>query len=238
MPPFRHVCLALLLSWAGASLAHDVPNMTVEADFARNRAFTLKINFDPRLFLSDQPTTLPPVPASWYQDQSDTERAKTHEDALAYLRKNLKLRFGEETPPLPKLDILAINGADSKPLTDETTEVHLLATGRGIIPGSAKAFSLRLGRAANAAIILVTRVEGQDATLAVTFPGETSQEFPLTGVRSLDEVLGAAGGSAHPPRSTAYPWMLRGGILLLLLITWLIFRRKWKSRQPAWIRRR
>eukprot|EP01031_Cornospumella_fuschlensis_P020674 gene20674-25346_t len=115
--PVRSLSLLLLcLACAGIVSAHQVPSMTVEADFAIARGFVLKINFDPRLFLSEQPTSLPPVPASWYQDQSEAERAKTHEDALAYLRKNLELQFGAETMALPELKLEPIDGADNTAL--------------------------------------------------------------------------------------------------------------------------
>ena len=214
---------------AGQLWAHQVPSMTMEADFATNRGFSVKINFDPRLFLSEQPTSLPPVPGSWYREQTEAERAKTHADALAYLKKNVELVFGSETMPLPAMKLEAIDGATNEPFTDATEEVHLLASGRSVIPGSAQEFSVRLGRGANVSLILLNRVEGQkEAVPRVVFANETSQAFPLTGVRSLDEMVGSYSGSSGSGAKgdATSPWMMRGVLVLALLVIWLLFLRK------------
>lgn len=237
MPVFRlsPSILAFGLCLASASLvsAHQVPSMTMEADFAVNRGFTLRINLDPRLFLSDEPTTLPPVPASWYREQTEAERTKTHEDALAYLGKNLTLQFGGETLPLPPLKIEVIDGADNTPFKPETAEVHLLASGRSVIPGSGGEFRVSLGREANVSLILLSRVEGQkDPVPRVVFPGETSQAFPLVGVKSLDDLVARFTESAKSESPPFSPWIMRGVILLALMVVWMLFLKKPASRAP------
>ncbi|MDZ4290161.1 MAG: hypothetical protein U0984_19500 [Prosthecobacter sp.] len=213
--------------------------MTVETDFAINRGFTLKVNFDPRLFLSNQPTALPPVPGSWYREQSETERATTHENALAYLRKNLELRFGDEPMPLPQLKLEAIDGSDNTPLKPETAEVHLLATGRSVIPGSGSDFRLSLGRDANVSLILLSRIEGgKDASPRVVFPGETSQAFSLFGVKSLDEIVSRFSASGKSEPAPYSPWMMRAVIVVTLIVIWLLFMRKRASQALPDRRRR
>ena len=66
----------LALAMPGAAWAHVVPNMTVEADFAADGVYTLSINVDPRTFLAADPTTLPPVPGSWYREQTPEQLAR------------------------------------------------------------------------------------------------------------------------------------------------------------------
>jgi hypothetical protein len=230
MPALGHLLRNLLLGclvMAGSAAAHQVPSMTIEAAFARDRSFVLRINFDPRLFLSDQPATLPPVPAAWYLDQSPAEVQRTIEDARTYLRKNLQWQFGSETIALPELEILPINGANNQPLTPVTEEVHLLASGRSVIPVSGGEFKLGLGREANVGLILLNRMEGQkDPTPAVIFPGETSQPFKLVGVMSLEEALARLSPSETRKTAVSVPWLLRGAVSLLVLVVWIVSRRK------------
>src|SRR5687768_5946868 len=89
-------CLAL----SAVARAHQVPNMTIEAEFAADGGFTLRINLDPRVFLSDQPTTLPPVPALWYQEQTPAQLEETRQMAKAYLDANVIIQFGAQAVPL------------------------------------------------------------------------------------------------------------------------------------------
>jgi hypothetical protein len=232
------IIFASLSLGAPIAPAHQVPNMTVEADFARNRSFELRINLDPRVVLSDQPTSLPPVPANWFFGLTETERTQMLEDVRGYLRKNVELVFGQETLSLPSLEITAIDGADNMPLRQETMEVHLLAAGKGIIPGSAAPFSVRVGKDANVSMILLNRMEGQgEPALRVIFPGETSQEFALTGVRPLDEMVG--GGSKKGVEAFPFAQLfMQGAILVALIVTWLVFKIRWQGKQARWLRRR
>jgi hypothetical protein len=80
-------------------------------------------------------------------------------------------------------------------------------------------------------------VEGQEEpSLRVIFPGEVSQPFELTGVRTLDDMLGQSSGPKDAPKDAVLPWMIRGVVALLLLVTWLIFRNQWRT--PLLKRRR
>ena len=67
----------LFLPHVAGLMAHQVPSLTVEALFSADRSYTLRINVDPRLFISDQPSSLPPVPIEWYRDQKPEELAAT-----------------------------------------------------------------------------------------------------------------------------------------------------------------
>jgi alpha-mannosidase len=77
----------LVLAVLGLPLeAHQIPSLSVEALFSKDRTYLVRINVDPRLFLSAQPSSLPPVPVEWFRDQSDAEKKKTFETAEAYLK--------------------------------------------------------------------------------------------------------------------------------------------------------
>ena len=51
--------IIFLIAAAVEAVAHQIPSLTVEAEFRTDRAFTLRVNVDPRLFLSDRPSELP-----------------------------------------------------------------------------------------------------------------------------------------------------------------------------------
>jgi hypothetical protein len=182
--------------WAGAVLAaswcvaegahaHVVPNMTVEADFSLAGSYTLRINVDPRTFLATDPTTLPPVPGSWYREQTPEQVAATHEKAQQYLRSALGLLFNNEKVPLPDCQLQAMDGADNTPLNPDTQEVHLLATVQGRPPEGATTFRLDFAKDANTSMILLLSHEGRaEPRPQVVFPGEVSRPFQLTGATS------------------------------------------------------
>ncbi len=172
--------IALVLSTAAAR-AHVVPNMTIEADFAKDRSYTLRINLDPRVFLSDQPTSLPPVSADWYLSQTEAQKAETYAKATAYLEANLGLSFDGQTAPLPSCEFVALDGATYEAVKPETEETHLLATAKALVPEKAGGFSLAFGREANVSLILINGEEGiEERKPQVIFPGETSRPFKLT----------------------------------------------------------
>ncbi|MEZ5384524.1 MAG: hypothetical protein R3F13_03305 [Prosthecobacter sp.] len=191
----------LLLALAGVAEAHVVPSMTVEAGFSEGGEYSLKINVDPRTFLAPDPTTLPPVPASWYREQSPEQIAATHERAQAYLAEALGLLFDGEKVPLPRCRIEAINGEDNTPLSEETRELHLLATVTGPIPdAAATTFQIDYSKTANTSLILLHSKAGKtDLRPQVLFPGEISRAFQLE-VHEKKPVLPVA-----PPTQAASP---------------------------------
>lgn len=148
--------------------------------FSTDRSYVLRINVDPRLFLSDQPTTLPPVPIEWYRDQTPADLAQTERLAGEYLRRALKLQFGDESLPLPKCAFTPMDGATNMPVGAETKEVHLLAEAQGKTPENENTFQLLLTREANTSMILLNSFDGQmERRPNAVFPGESSRPFLL-----------------------------------------------------------
>lgn len=160
--------------------AHQVPSLSVEGSFSKDRSFEITINLDPRLFLSDQPSSLPPVPIEWFRDQSAEEREKTFADATAYLKKALQLEFDGQVFPLSEYTHRAMDGATNQEVADDTKEVHLLAVSKGGVPPDAKSSRVVLAQNAGVSMILMCSFEGEmDKKPSVVFPGESSREFVL-----------------------------------------------------------
>lgn len=192
----------VLLLQAGA---HVVPNMTIEAEFTRDRHYRLRINLDPRVFLSDQPTSLPPITADWYLNQTDSQKQATHAQALEYLKENLGLTFDEQKVLLPNCEFLALDGATLEPVKEDTTETHLLATTSVEVPAGAKSFVLTFGRAANVSLILINSTEGvEERKPQVIFPGENSRPFILPEAPAVAQsVAASAGGKPSASKAPA-----------------------------------
>lgn len=209
----RRAVLVAVGAVVGLAQAHVVPNMTVEADFAPGGAYTLRINVDPRTFLATDPTTLPPVPGSWYRDQTPEQVAATHEKAQQYLHSALGLIFNDEKTPLPGCQIQAMDGADNTPLKPETQEVHLLATVEGLRPEGATTFQVSFAKDANTSMILLLSQQGRaEPRPQVVFPGEVSRPFQLATTAPV----------APPPRAapqTAAAAPASGGQVFLVLLS-------------------
>jgi hypothetical protein len=155
--------------------------MTIEADFDAQGHFKMKVNVDPRVIISDQPTTLPPVEAAWYLDQTPEQVKATYEKAVAYLNAQLKIQFGPNAWPLPQVSWQAMDGTTNLPLTAETKEVHLLATIKGSVPADQSTFALGFGQTAQVSLILLLKNPGlTEPKVMVLFPGETSRPFSVT----------------------------------------------------------
>ncbi len=215
-----------IVSLSGQAQAHVVPNTTMEADFSADGSYAVRINVDPRTFMAADPTTLPPVPASWYREQTPEEVAATHEKARAYLEACLRLVFSGDKAHLPKCEFQAINGDDNTPINAQSQEVHLLATGQGRVPEGASTFRLDFAKAANTSLILLTTQPGKAAPRAqVVFPGELSKEVVLRDAppaRPVPAVEPRLPSSSSPPPaadSMNQVWLgLVAGIALIALI--------------------
>ncbi len=211
------VCLAVL-ALAVSVGAHVVPNMTIEADFSDEGGYTLRISIDPRTFLATDPTTLPPVPASWYREQTPEQITATQRKACEYLDSAVGLVFGGRKSKLPACEIQAIDGSDNTPLTAATQEVHLLATAKGQVPGGAADFQLDFAKEANTTLILqASRAGVPDPRPQVVFPGEISRPFPLV-AKAPPAGIPLRTHSIHPTLARA-SLILTVAITLLLLIT-------------------
>jgi len=221
------VCL-LVLAVLGLPLeAHQIPSLSVEALFSKDRTYLVRINVDPRLFLSAQPSSLPPVPVEWFRDQSDAEKKKTFETAEAYLKKALQLKFGTELVPLPPSVFQPMDGATNQPMVESTQEAHLLAETRGKAPVGATTFEALLSQDAGVSMILLSSFEGEmEKRPNVVFPGESSRPFPL---RFVAETPSAPVISPVEPesRSSGFPLLALGlgALLLVLLVVGFLTRR-------------
>lgn len=220
----RAALAMLALAMPGAALAHVVPNMTVEADFAADGAYTLSINVDPRTFLAADPTTLPPVPGSWYRDQTPGQLDATHAKAREYLSRALGLLFGGQKTPLPHCAIQAIDGESNTPLTAETQEVHLLASAKGNVPTGAASFQIDFAKDANTTLILLPSHNGKAAPRPqVVFPGETSRAYPLEASAPAAKTALVPAPAAQPPAP-----LFSLGLIITLSITVVLLIVGWR----------
>lgn len=175
--------IALVLACPGFIGAHQVPSLTLEATFAPDGTATFALNLDPRLFLAEDPTTLPPVPAPWFRDQNDQERAETLASALAYVKSAITFFFDDQEAAALAWEFTPIDGATGEPFTDATAEVHFLAKSKTQCPDAAVASSIRLERSAKAAAVLLNKldqqVEQRERHPQILFPGESSRAFKV-----------------------------------------------------------
>ncbi len=200
--------LAALLC-AGSVQAHVVPNMTLEASFASDGSYSMTINVDPRTFMAADPTTLPPVPGSWYREQTPSQITATHQKAAEYLSRSLGLVFDGQKVLLPECVFQAIDGADNTPFDAETQEVHLLATTRGTVPAGAATFQVDFAKEANTTLILLATPPGSSTARArVVFAGETSPVMRLH----------PEGAAAPPVRQLASEPVPEGNPVWLMLV--------------------
>lgn len=206
--PLSRCTLILLLSsvFAGLAEAHTIPTLVVEAEFTAQRTATFKVNLDPRLFLADQPATLPPVPASWWFDQDEKSQTESRTKADSYINRILAFKVGD-TRIHGAWNISPIDSASAFPLGTDSAEVHLLAEFTGPLPNSEGPFALQVHQSCPVGLILVNSLEGQDQRKPQSlFAGETSVGFALP----------ARTQPAWQPPS--YRWLIILALPLFLLI--------------------
>lgn len=232
MPRFRpsHACLLALLICGGLAQAHQVPNMTVEATFEPAGKYELKVNLDPRVFLSDMPTSLPPVAAEWYLGQTEDQVRQTYDQATAHLKKHLEMRLGGQAVPFPEISWQAMDGATNQPLTRETVEAHLLGTIKGPVPAGRGTFGLAFAKEAVVSLILLLKTpEMPEPKVQVLFPGESSRDIPVPTepappAPALVKPPQPA-GAADQPRGAG--WLLAGSVAVAVLgCGWLVLTRR------------
>jgi hypothetical protein len=230
----RRLPLLAVLLLSGAPLwAHTVPTIEVEAEFTRERSVTLHVNVDARLFLAAQPTALPPVPASWWFDQSETERAKTMEQTRAYVAKTLSFTVGGKKFE-PIWNVVAIDSATVMPLAPGSAEAHLLCEYQGKIPDAPGGFQLRVAESCAVGVILLNSMEGDDQRAPqALFPGEDSRKFPLperVGEKGREK-LGATAESKGAASTPLWVWSIPAAVLLLACFGWRALK-KLRGPQP------
>jgi hypothetical protein len=215
-------CLILSLLACAISQAHQVPNMTIEATFEASGSFELKVNLDPRVFLSSIPTSLPPVASDWYLGQSPEQVKATFGQATEHLQKHVEVRFGGKTQPLAGMTFVAMDGATNQPVTAETAETHLLGTLRGTVPAGAGEFVLGFAREAQVSLILLLKTpEMAEPKVQVLFPGESSRALPVP-------TMSAAVIPPSAPQWRGIGWLgwLAGSAVVAVALGWLATRRK------------
>ncbi len=181
-PPPKLLIFSALIAWVwglgGPLQAHQVPNLVLEADFKSSGEAEFRLNLDPRLFLAEDPRSLPPVPAPWYRDQSEEEKKRTLADALAYVRAAVSLFFDQEAAGELTWEFEPIDGATGLTFDDNTAEVHLLARAKTRCPAASETCWLRLEMPAKAPVVLLNRLDEQDERQPqILFPGESSRPF-------------------------------------------------------------
>jgi hypothetical protein len=189
-------CLILLLLGAQVG-AHTVPSMVAEAEFNPAREVVLLVNLDPRLILTEQPSSVPPVPASWWFGQDEHARTNTLALAAAYVDAQLKFRVGtSEIHGTWKVQ--PVDGATVTPVTPSSAEVHLLVEHRGPLPEVPGDFKLTVAKSCAVPTLLVNAMAGAEQRQPqAVFPGESSRGFALPAL-----VPKAVTGSSGPLAET------------------------------------
>lgn len=173
-------CLILCFCACATVRAHQVPNMTIEATFEPSGSYELKVNLDPRVFLSSIPTSLPPVAADWYLEQSPEQVKATFAQATEHLQKHVLVCFSGQVQPLAGMTFVAMDGAMNLPVTTETAETHLLGTMSAEVPTGAEQFVLSFAREAQVSLILLLKTpEMAEPKVQVLFPGESSRAIQI-----------------------------------------------------------
>jgi hypothetical protein len=175
----RALLILIAVIFCGSLHAHTVPVVVIEAEFNANRQAVIKVNLDPRLFLSAQPTLLPPVPASWWFEQDVTAQESTRKAAAEYVQRTFAFTVGTAGVPA-EWKVEPIDSASAFPLGEASTETHLLVEHRGPLPTSAGDFKVAVGKECAVAVILLCSNAGdQERRPQSLFPGETSRPFVL-----------------------------------------------------------
>lgn len=217
--------LACILLFADHSTvhAHQVPNMTVEADFSEGGCYELRVNMDPRTFLSRKPTSLAPLDAAWYLEQSPEQRETTMKMAADMLRAQLRMWLGGSQVPLPEMSCQPLDGATNTPMREDTEELHLLATLRGMMPAGAGDFALEYAQEAQVSLILLIKTpDVPEPRVQVMFPGERSRPVKVPGSPAVVSSMPQPTTHADAKQAVQFTWLwwAAGAVPALLLLRW------------------
>ena len=188
--------VVFFLLWGAVLQAHTVPALNLETEVTSGgTTIRFLLNIDPRLFMSTTPTQLPPVTAQWYRDLSPEAKSGAEKAAADFITKSITLS-ADAHPLQPTWVFLPIDGADNTPMSEKTTELHLLADATLPLPEDSKTFLLRLSQQCPAALTMLSVVDGKAARRPqVLFPGEDSR--PLTWAEPV--AAAAVSTPAQPP---------------------------------------
>jgi hypothetical protein len=202
----RTLPILLAAAFCGSVRAHTVPVVVIEAEFSDTRQAVIKVNLDPRLFLTLQPTAVPPVPASWWFDQDEASQQNNRKAAADYVARTFAFTVGA-TPLAGEWKAEPIDSASAFPLGPASTEVHLLVEHRGALPASAGDFKVAVGKECAVAVILLCSNAGDPERRPQSlFPGESSRGFPLPALPPSEADMAAStateGGSGTTARES------------------------------------
>jgi hypothetical protein len=201
----RALLVVIAFACCGALRAHTVPVVVIEAEFSSTREAVIKVNLDPRLFLSKQPTAVPPVPASWWFEQDEAGKQKTRSAAAAYVERTFAFNVGA-TALKAGWKVEAIDSASAFPLGEASTEAHLLVEHHGPLPPNAGDFKLAVGKdCAVAVILLCSNIGDAERRPQSLFPGETSRAFPLPSPPEAVQQM----NHSQTPESSSIVWLAR-----------------------------
>ena len=224
---FRQAAALAFLGFMPTLDAHTVPTIVIEAEFGPQREAVLKVNLDPRLFLSPQPTSLPPVPASWWFDQNEEARSQTMAAARSYVDDHLAFLVGN-TSLTGTWSVQPIDSVSAFPLGEASAEVHLLAERRGPLPAVPGDFKVRVAKACAVPVILLNSLTAEENRRPQSlFPGESSRGFALPALK--EKVAPKPQGGWIPPLTV---WEV-ASMLLLAAVLWLTRRMLRRQRTKA-----
>jgi len=174
---------ALMLAWlvlTGSVYGHQIPSIQLEIDITSNGAHVLRLNIDPRLVISNTPASMPPVGVDWYREQTPEQVVETGSKTIAYIRKTLRFDYGSRASALD-WEVQPMDGVSNQPLSDSTTEVHLLAVASHFPSATEASLAVSLAADAAAALTIITLIDGAASQRAqVLFPGESSKPVTWT----------------------------------------------------------
>lgn len=172
---FSHYLWLALVFFTIQTRAHQIPSIQLELDLTSNGEHTLRLNIDPRLVISSAPSSVPPIGASWYREQTPEELKQTHQQTIDYIARTFHFDYSGR-PVAFQWSIQPMDGATNEALTEESAEVHLLAVATRVPEAAESALKVSLAAHAQAALTIITLVDGSASNRAqVLFPGEISK---------------------------------------------------------------
>ncbi len=227
----RAAILMFVCATACALSAHTVPTLVVEAEFNNARQSDIRVNIDPRLFLAAQPTTIPPMPATWWLEQDEPAQTKTKADAISFVEKTLGFTIGE-TGLRGGWKVAAIDSATAFPLSAESAEVHLLAERQQQLPANPGVFKVTVSNDCSVGVILLNSVEGKPERHPQSlFPGETSRDFAVPQLESSAATVAAAPSTEVNHEKTEVRLVSPVQLMLLLALAAVLLGLLWTRRR-------
>ncbi len=228
----RCSAIAMVLGAMGCPLlAHTVPTLVVETEFNAARQSEIRVNIDPRLFLSDKPTTLPPIEASWWLEQDDTARAKTMAEVIAYMEKTLDFRLGD-IALRGGWKVTAIDSASAFPLSANSAEVHLLAERKQPLPEVSGEFKVSVSDGCSVGVILLNSTEGKaERHPQSLFPGETGRGFKVPEMKPVAPLKHEEPSLEAGQEKAEVQLVSPSQLTLLLLLAAVLLGLQWSRRR-------